>query len=74
MTIVLDIISQIPRRKGSWQLEVPAGIAVQDMLVRLGFAPDEEEVLVVYNGKAVYPDDSLPDSGTVKLLPILCGG
>ena len=71
--INLEIQCRLPSRKETLHLTAPQGATVAEILAKAGLA-DVREVLVVYNGQAVCPDDRLTASGAIIILPLLCGG
>jgi sulfur carrier protein ThiS len=54
--------------------EIPKGTRFAKFLPRVldRFQPDE--VIIVYNGRPVSLTDRIEQSGTIELIPVLCGG
>ena len=55
-------------------LEVPSGTRLGELLKLLELGDMEEELIMVADGASACRSDRLEKSGTLLLLPVICGG
>lgn len=72
--ISLEVTWKLVKNRQGKNLSVPKGITAGELLELLDVVENKEQVLVVYNGCPVFPDDPLEQDGQVILMPVLAGG
>ena len=73
--IRVAVESRLPTRPFPPQvLEVPSGTRLGELLKLLELGDMEEELIMVADGASACRSDRLEKSGTLLLLPVICGG
>ncbi len=65
-------ISWLKREKE--YVEVVKGSSVDDLLKKISFSEDLEHLLLVFNGKTIFAEDPVTESGRLLIVSSLIGG
>ncbi|MBS4021314.1 MAG: MoaD/ThiS family protein [Dethiobacter sp.] len=61
-------------KKKTESVEIVKGSTVADLLQYISFKENLEHLLMVYNGKIVFPHDTITENGQLVLISALIGG
>lgn len=72
--ITLEIRWKLASNNETQTLEVRQGISSGELLALLDVFKEQDQVLMLYNGRPVFLDEPLECDGEVILIPLLAGG